>query len=114
MSFHEIITLELFNGFFFRGMVRISFSESLSTKHILLTIFDSIIPVIRNNVLVSLFDSYDFVVCPIVHPRFRRELIDGKAKSRPGPLTRPDLLLTGKGKLPIHDMDKEIETLNSD
>lgn len=42
---------------------------------------------------------YDFIACPIIHPRHKRELFFGKAKDRPGPFTRPDLLLSGKGSV---------------
>ncbi|KAB7501407.1 Protein arginine N-methyltransferase 5 [Armadillidium nasatum] len=38
--------------------------------------------------------GYDFVSVPLVHPRFVREHIEGKAKDRPGAFTRSDLLLT--------------------
>ncbi|MCL4145083.1 UNVERIFIED_CONTAM: hypothetical protein GTU68_061219, partial [Idotea baltica] len=37
---------------------------------------------------------YEFISVPLVHPRFAREHIDGKAKARPGAFTRSDLLLT--------------------
>lgn len=34
---------------------------------------------------------------PIVHPRFKREFLSGKAKDRSGPFTRSDLLLQSTG-----------------
>ncbi|XP_018393940.1 PREDICTED: protein arginine N-methyltransferase 5 [Cyphomyrmex costatus] len=37
---------------------------------------------------------YEFICVPLVHPLFKREFISGPAKNRPGPLTRPDLVLS--------------------
>ncbi|XP_028045588.1 protein arginine N-methyltransferase 5 isoform X2 [Monomorium pharaonis] len=37
--------------------------------------------------------KYDFICVPLVHPLFKREFISGAAKNRPGPFTRPDLIL---------------------
>ncbi|XP_034947446.1 protein arginine N-methyltransferase 5 [Chelonus insularis] len=36
---------------------------------------------------------YEFVCIPLVHPNFKREFISGKAKQRPGPFTRADMIL---------------------
>ncbi|XP_032666884.1 protein arginine N-methyltransferase 5 isoform X1 [Odontomachus brunneus] len=36
---------------------------------------------------------YDFICVPLVHPLLKREFISGSAKNRPGPFTRPDLVL---------------------
>lgn len=38
--------------------------------------------------------GFDFVCLPIVNPRYKREIIQGPAKGRPGALTRSDLCLT--------------------
>lgn len=38
--------------------------------------------------------GYSFIVTPVVHPRFRREFLEGKSKDRPGAFTRSDLLLS--------------------
>uniref|UniRef100_A0A6I8Q3R0 Protein arginine N-methyltransferase 5 n=1 Tax=Xenopus tropicalis TaxID=8364 RepID=A0A6I8Q3R0_XENTR len=39
---------------------------------------------------------FDFLCMPIFHPRFKREFFKEPAKSRPGPQTRSDLLLSGR------------------
>ncbi|XP_032666886.1 protein arginine N-methyltransferase 5 isoform X2 [Odontomachus brunneus] len=41
---------------------------------------------------------YDFICVPLVHPLLKREFISGSAKNRPGPFTRPDLVLNSSGK----------------
>ncbi|XP_050447264.1 protein arginine N-methyltransferase 5 [Cataglyphis hispanica] len=47
-----------------------------------------------NECLVYANDSkYEFVCIPLVYPLFKREFISGPAKDRPGPFTRPDLIL---------------------
>jgi protein arginine N-methyltransferase 5 len=48
--------------------------------------------------LFPLFSRYDFTCFPIIHPRFKREFINGKSKERPGAFTRSDLILAGSGK----------------
>uniref|UniRef100_A0A6I8SA06 Protein arginine N-methyltransferase 5 n=1 Tax=Xenopus tropicalis TaxID=8364 RepID=A0A6I8SA06_XENTR len=40
--------------------------------------------------------GFDFLCMPIFHPRFKREFFKEPAKSRPGPQTRSDLLLSGR------------------
>ena len=45
---------------------------------------------------------FDFICVPIVNPRFRREFLEGPAKSRQAPLTRSDLLLNSNGLLFLH------------
>ncbi|XP_042904254.1 protein arginine N-methyltransferase 5 isoform X2 [Parasteatoda tepidariorum] len=40
--------------------------------------------------------GYGFIVAPIVHPRFRREFLDGKARNRSGAFTRSDLVLSSQ------------------
>ncbi|XP_056382785.1 protein arginine N-methyltransferase 5 isoform X1 [Hyla sarda] len=40
--------------------------------------------------------GFDFLCMPIFHPRFKREFHQEPAKSRPGPQTRSDLLLSGR------------------
>lgn len=47
-------------------------------------------------ILLHVF-RYDFICIPLVHPLFNREFISGSAKDRPGPFTRPDLILCGSG-----------------
>lgn len=46
-----------------------------------------------------LFSRYEFICVPLVHPLLKREFISGPAKNRPGPFTRPDLILNSSGKL---------------
>ena len=41
---------------------------------------------------------FDFVAMPVVHPRFKREFLEGKAKDRQGAFARSDLLLSSQGK----------------
>ena len=41
---------------------------------------------------------FDFLCMPVFHPRFKREFTQEPAKSRPGPQTRSDLLLSGRGR----------------
>ncbi|GIX84529.1 protein arginine N-methyltransferase [Caerostris extrusa] len=41
--------------------------------------------------------GYNFIVAPIVHPRFRREFFAGKARNRLGAFTRSDLVLSTQG-----------------
>ncbi|XP_015174436.1 PREDICTED: protein arginine N-methyltransferase 5 [Polistes dominula] len=36
---------------------------------------------------------FEFICIPLVHPLFKREFLSGVVKNRPGPLTRPDLVL---------------------
>nr|CAD7587186.1 unnamed protein product [Timema genevievae] len=43
--------------------------------------------------------GFDFVCLPIVHPRYKREFLSGKAKDRPGAFTRSELILLSTGKL---------------
>jgi len=40
---------------------------------------------------------YDFICISLIHPLFKREFISGPAKNRPGPFTRPDLILNSSG-----------------
>ncbi|OWK09480.1 PRMT5 [Cervus elaphus hippelaphus] len=40
--------------------------------------------------------GFDFLCMPVFHPRFKREFTQEPAKSRPGPQTRSDLLLSGR------------------
>lgn len=40
--------------------------------------------------------GYEFVCIPIVHPRFKREFFTNPGKSRPGPFTRADLILSSQ------------------
>lgn len=48
-----------------------------------------------NDCLIYANDSkFDFICAPLVHPLFKREFVSGPAKSRPGPFTRPDLILS--------------------
>jgi len=42
---------------------------------------------------------YDFTCLPIVHSRYKREFLSGKAKERSGPFTRSDLILSSSGIL---------------
>ncbi|XP_013381204.1 protein arginine N-methyltransferase 5 [Lingula anatina] len=75
-------------------------------------------PDINTSVESATKDGFDFVCIPMVHPRYKREFIEGGAKSRQGPLTRSDLLLTSTdwgslivGKIsPWIDLDSEVES----
>lgn len=61
--------------------------------------------------------GYHFIVIPFVHPRYKRELISGKAFDRQEPLSRSDLILTSQdwnrlvvGKLSTYlEVDSEVE-----
>ncbi|KAG5334717.1 ANM5 methyltransferase, partial [Acromyrmex charruanus] len=47
-----------------------------------------------NDCLIYASESrYEFICVSLVHPLFKREFISGPAKNRPGPITRPDLIL---------------------
>ncbi|KYQ48785.1 Protein arginine N-methyltransferase 5 [Trachymyrmex zeteki] len=51
-----------------------------------------------NDCLIYASESrYEFICVSLVHPLFKREFISGPAKNRPGPLTRPDLVLSSSG-----------------
>lgn len=73
------------------------------------------VPDIRQCLAYSAENKYDFTMMPIVHPRFKREFLSGKAKDRQGPFTRSDLLLQSSdwtnmivGKIsPYIDVDSE-------
>uniref|UniRef100_A0A1B6CEQ6 Protein arginine N-methyltransferase n=1 Tax=Clastoptera arizonana TaxID=38151 RepID=A0A1B6CEQ6_9HEMI len=70
---------------------------------------------IKETVDTSIQNRYDFVCIPIVHPRFKREFINGKSKDRPGAFTRFDMILSSHdwnafviGKIsPYLDCDSE-------
>ncbi|KAK3907651.1 Protein arginine N-methyltransferase 5 [Frankliniella fusca] len=70
---------------------------------------------IRQCLAYAAENKYDFTMMPIVHPRFKREFLSGKAKNRQGPFTRSDLLLQSSdwtnmivGKIsPYIDVDSE-------
>ena len=48
--------------------------------------------------IIFVYDfRYEFICVSLVHPLFKREFISGPAKNRPGPLTRPDLVLNSSG-----------------
>uniref|UniRef100_T1JI27 Protein arginine N-methyltransferase n=1 Tax=Strigamia maritima TaxID=126957 RepID=T1JI27_STRMM len=73
-----------------------------------------------NNVLSNTtLSGFDYVACPIVHPRFRREFEDGKPKNRSCAFTRSDMLLTSQdwgslivGKVsPYLQLDSEVESV---
>lgn len=49
---------------------------------------------IYNSLGAASSSGYQFIVAPIVHPRFRREFLHGKALHRPGAFTRSDLVLS--------------------
>jgi len=52
------------------------------------------IPDLNSDLEESLKAGFDFICAPIVNPRLKREFIEGGAVTRPGPLTRSDLLLS--------------------
>ncbi|XP_023224593.1 protein arginine N-methyltransferase 5-like, partial [Centruroides sculpturatus] len=51
---------------------------------------------ISNSLSAATSAGYQFVAMPIVHPRFKREFISGKAKDRSGAFTRSDLVLNSQ------------------
>ncbi|XP_067002260.2 protein arginine N-methyltransferase 5 [Anabrus simplex] len=73
------------------------------------------VPDIRASLQCASEAGYDFTCLPIVHPRFKRELISGKCKDRSGAFTRSDLILSSSdwnnlivGKLsPYIDVDSQ-------
>lgn len=54
------------------------------------------VPDISNSLQMASYSGFDFIAMPIVHPRFKREYIEGKAKDREGAFTRPDLILSSQ------------------
>ncbi|CAH1270096.1 CARM1 [Branchiostoma lanceolatum] len=77
------------------------------------------VPDITSSLESASNNGFDFVCSPIVHPRYKRECLEGRAKGRPGALSRSDLLLTSQdwstlivGKLsPWLQPDSEIESV---
>jgi len=55
----------------------------------------SIVTDIREALHISSGSGYDFILVPIAHPRYERELVKKDAPKRPGAFTRTDLLLPG-------------------
>eukprot|EP00057_Strongylocentrotus_purpuratus_P006265 XP_011660739.1 PREDICTED: protein arginine N-methyltransferase 5-like [Strongylocentrotus purpuratus] len=53
----------------------------------------SCVPDISNSMQLASYAGFDFVAMPIVHPRFQREFVEGKAKDRVAAFARSDLLL---------------------
>ncbi|XP_063951475.1 protein arginine N-methyltransferase 5-like [Lytechinus pictus] len=51
------------------------------------------VPDISNSMQLASYAGFDFVAMPIVHPRFKREFVEGKAKDRVAAFARSDLLL---------------------
>lgn len=49
---------------------------------------------LRDSLQETSHNGYDFTCTPLVHPRFVREHDSGAALHRPGPFTRPDMLLS--------------------
>ena len=45
---------------------------------------------------------FDFAAMPIVHPRFKREFLEGKAKDRKGAFARSDLFLSSQGEFTLN------------
>ncbi|XP_014230070.1 protein arginine N-methyltransferase 5 [Trichogramma pretiosum] len=74
------------------------------------------VPDIQEGLHVATASKYHFVTFPITHPNFKREFIKGKAKNRPGPVTRSDMILCSSdwsqyivGKLsPYIDVDSTV------
>ncbi|PIK35137.1 hypothetical protein BSL78_28040 [Apostichopus japonicus] len=54
------------------------------------------VPDISNSLQMASYSGFDFIAMPIVHPRFKREYIEGKARDRQGAFTRPDLILSSQ------------------
>lgn len=54
------------------------------------------VPDLHDDLMTTTNCGYHFVVIPFIHPRYRRELISGKAKSRDAPITRSDLVLASQ------------------
>ncbi|XP_033223876.1 protein arginine N-methyltransferase 5 [Belonocnema kinseyi] len=53
----------------------------------------SAVPDLKQCLCVANEAKYDFIVAPLVHPRYKREFISGVAKERTDPFTRPDMIL---------------------
>ncbi|XP_012285156.1 protein arginine N-methyltransferase 5 [Orussus abietinus] len=53
----------------------------------------SVAPDLNNCLTAASSSKFDFISVPLVHPMFKREFISGKAKERPGPFTRSDMIL---------------------
>ncbi|KAF7390207.1 hypothetical protein HZH68_012064 [Vespula germanica] len=51
------------------------------------------VPDLSNCLFAATSSRFEFICIPLVHPLFKREFISGVVKNRPGPLTRPDLVL---------------------
>ncbi|XP_072024146.1 protein arginine N-methyltransferase 5-like [Amphiura filiformis] len=54
------------------------------------------VPDISGSTQLASLAGFDFVAMPVVHPRFKREFLEGKAKDRQGAFARSDLLLSSQ------------------
>lgn len=54
------------------------------------------VPDLHNGLITATNSGFHYIVVPFIHPRYRRELIAGKAKDRVAPITRSDLVLTSQ------------------
>lgn len=52
------------------------------------------VPEICQGINFTLEQKYSYMVCPLIHPRFKRDHLDKTLKHQSLPLTRSDLLLT--------------------
>ncbi|XP_038070287.1 protein arginine N-methyltransferase 5-like [Patiria miniata] len=76
------------------------------------------VPDISSSTQLASVAGFDFAAMPLVHPRFKREFLEGKAKDRQGAFARSDLFLSSQdwsslvvGKLsPWLQLDSEDET----
>ncbi|XP_043285900.1 protein arginine N-methyltransferase 5 isoform X2 [Venturia canescens] len=50
-------------------------------------------PDLNNCIIEAKSMKFDFICVPLVHPLFKQEFLSGDAKNRPGPFTRPDMIL---------------------
>lgn len=75
------------------------------------------VPDLHNGLMTASNAGFHYIVIPFIHPRYRRELISGKAKDRIAPITRSDLVLSSQdwnrlvvGKFSeLFEVDCEIE-----
>lgn len=51
------------------------------------------VPELQHCLCVAKDYKYDYIIVPLVHPRYKREFISGPPKDRTDPFTRPDMIL---------------------
>jgi len=71
-----------------------SSSSSSKTKNLRCALSLRSVPEICKGINITLEQKYVYLVCPLIHPRFRRDHLNKSLKHRSLPLSRSDLLLT--------------------